>query len=292
LHHLSFPVSVGEGAEIRVETGVRQGDAISPFYDPMIAKLVVHAADRVSALSALGRALEGTEVAGSTVNTGFLAALAADPDFAAGDVDTGMIDRKQDALVAIPEPSARIAALAALAASGALDREADDDPWSALAGYAHFHPVEKQVALTYGESELTASIAARPGSRFTVSINGMDQAVSGTDADLPRLARWPGHVTVFDGAVTHVFSAPDPLEAANDDAAGGDSLRAPMPGLVKLVRAEAGQSVARGQPLLVLEAMKMEHAITAPHDGEIAEIVAEGTQVTDGTVLVRFAEVE
>jgi 3-methylcrotonyl-CoA carboxylase alpha subunit len=123
-------------------------------------------------------------------------------------------------------------------------------------------------------------------------MNGMAQAVSSADGDLPRMARWPGHVTVFDGAAAHVFSALDPLDAANDDAAGGDSLRAPMPGLVKLVRVEAGQSVAKGQPLLVLEAMKMEHAITAPHDGEIAEIVAEGTQVTDGTVLVRFADVE
>ncbi|MEX0955476.1 MAG: acetyl/propionyl/methylcrotonyl-CoA carboxylase subunit alpha [Rhizobiaceae bacterium] len=290
LHHLSFPTAATEGAEIRVETGVRQGDAISPFYDPMIAKLVVHAGDRASALSALCLALEGTEVAGSTVNTGFLAALAADPDFAAGDVDTGMIDRKQNALVAIPEPSTRIAAQAALAASGALDREADDDPWSALAGYAHFHPVEKRVAFAYGENELTASIAARPGNGFTVSINGMAQVVSSADVDLPRLARWPGHVTVFNGAAAHVFSAPDPLDAANDDAASGDSLRAPMPGLVKLVRAEAGQSVAKGQPLLVLEAMKMEHTITAPHDGEIAEIVAEGLQVTDGAVLVKFAE--
>jgi 3-methylcrotonyl-CoA carboxylase alpha subunit len=292
LHHLRFPTSTIEGAEIRVETGVRQGDAISPFYDPMIAKLVVHAADRSSALSALGRALEGMEVAGSTVNTGFLAALAADPDFAAGDVDTGLIDRKQDALVATPEPSARVAALAALAASGVLDRDAGDDPWSALSGYAHFHPVERRVALEHGERELTASIAARPGGRFAVSINGMAQMVGSADGALPRLARWPGHVTVFDGAAAHVFSAPDPLDAANDDVAGGDSLRAPMPGLVKLVRAEVGQNVAKGQPLLVLEAMKMEHAITAPHDGEIADIVAEGAQVTDGTVLVRFAEVE
>ena len=292
LHHLSFPISAGEGAEVRVETGVRQGDAISPYYDPMIAKLVVHAADRATALSALDGALEQTEVAGSTVNTGFLAALAAEPDFAAGNVDTGMIERKQDALAATPQPPARISALAALAASGALDCEADDDPWSALAGYAHFHPVEKRVVLAHGESDLTASIAARPGSRFTVSINGRVQVVGRADEDLRRIARWPGHVTVFDGADVHVFSAPDPLDAANDDAAGGDSLRAPMPGLVKLVRAEAGHSVARGQPLLVLEAMKMEHTITAPHDGEIAEIVAEGAQVTDGAVLVRFAEAE
>jgi 3-methylcrotonyl-CoA carboxylase alpha subunit len=291
LHHLVFPEG-GDDTAIRIETGVRQGDEIAPFYDPMIAKLVVHAEDRGTALAALGQALEQTEVAGSTVNTGFLAALAADPDFAAGDVDTGLIARKQDALVAAPVPSPRIAALAALAASGVLERETDDDPWSALAGYAHFHTAAKQVPLGRGEKKLVAVVAVEAGGRFRVELDGAVQTFDPREAGGMRLARWPGHVTVFEGAVAHVYAAPDPLEAAKDEVAGGDALRAPMPGLVKLVRAETGQTVAKGQPLLVLEAMKMEHAITAPHDGEIAEIVAEGAQVTDGTVLVRFAEAE
>jgi 3-methylcrotonyl-CoA carboxylase alpha subunit len=290
LQHLKFPDADSETT--RVETGVRQGDAVSPFYDPMIAKLVVHANDRGGALDKLRRALEQTEVAGSTVNTGFLAALAGDPDFAAGDVDTGLIGRKQDALVAVPAPSPRIKALAALAASGAIDHEAGDDPWSALAGYTHFQPLERQISIGHGETPVTAVIAGQPGNRFSVRIDGNIQVFGGNMEMRPRLARWPGHVTVFDGAVAHVFSAPDPLEAVSDDAAGGDSLRAPMPGLVKLVRVETGQSVTRGQALLVLEAMKMEHTISAPHDGEIAEIVTEGAQVTDGTVLVRFAEAE
>jgi 3-methylcrotonyl-CoA carboxylase alpha subunit len=95
---------------------------------------------------------------------------------------------------------------------------------------------------------------------------------------------------VFDGPVSYSFIVPDQLDRAEEAGGGADSLRAPMPGLVKVVRAAAGDTVAKGQPLLVLEAMKMEHAIAAPHDGVIAEIASEGSQVTDGAVLVRFAE--
>ncbi|WP_292447920.1 biotin carboxylase N-terminal domain-containing protein, partial [Mesorhizobium sp.] len=119
LYHLKFPDTPPEDAAMRIETGVRAGDAISPFYDPMIAKLVVHARDRTTALGALRKALARTEVAGSTVNTAFLAALAADADFAAGDIDTGLIGRHQDALVAVPPPSDEAIAAAALAATDA-----------------------------------------------------------------------------------------------------------------------------------------------------------------------------
>ncbi|MBO6725707.1 MAG: acetyl/propionyl/methylcrotonyl-CoA carboxylase subunit alpha [Rhizobiaceae bacterium] len=294
LHHLAFPQNAPAGTIFRIETGVRQGDAISPFYDPMIAKLVTHGPDRASALDALGDALAQTNVAGSTVNTAFLAALAADEDFAAGDVDTGLIGRKQDTLTAQPAPSPRVAALAAMVASGALEMERTDDPWSTLTGYAHFGATPRKVAISHGDRTLDAALTAEVGGRFRIEIDGsvqMLEPASVASGGL-RQARWPGHVTVFEGAVAHSFVAPDPLEAAEDDATGGDNLRAPMPGLVKVVRAETGQSVTKGQALLVLEAMKMEHTITAPHDGEIAEIVAEGTQVSDGTVLVRFAEAE
>jgi len=95
---------------------------------------------------------------------------------------------------------------------------------------------------------------------------------------------------VFEGAVGYSFTVPDPLARTDEAAASSGSLRAPMPGLVKLVRVAKGDAVTKGQPLLILEAMKMEHTISASHDGVIAEIAAEGAQVTDGTVLVRFAE--
>ncbi|RWE57266.1 MAG: acetyl/propionyl/methylcrotonyl-CoA carboxylase subunit alpha [Mesorhizobium sp.] len=291
LHHLKFPDTAPEGASMRIETGVRAGDAISPFYDPMIAKLIVHGKSRQAALEALGIALSQTEIAGSTVNTAFLAALAADADFSAGDVDTGLIGRHQQALTAVPPPSSEIVAAAAFAASGAGAQAPSNDPWSSLAGYSHFHTVPRRTRLRYGDGEIVALVSVRPDKRFQVALDAPYDSASPLDLRAaPRLARWPGHVTVFSGAIGYSFAVPDPLARADEIAAGSDSLRAPMPGLVKLVRAARGDAVIKGQPLLILEAMKMEHTISATHDGTIAEIAAEGAQVTDGTVLVRFAE--
>ena len=171
LHHLEFPQTAPAGSSLRVETGVRAGDAISPFYDPMIAKLVAHGPDRTSALDALVGALEATEIAGSVTNAAFLAALARDTDFAAGEVDTGLIARKQEALTALPAPSAEIIAAAALAASGIGEQAVSDDPWSSLAGYAHFHPVERRTSLKFGEAEITARISVGKDGRVGVSFD-------------------------------------------------------------------------------------------------------------------------
>ncbi|OQM73577.1 acetyl/propionyl/methylcrotonyl-CoA carboxylase subunit alpha [Manganibacter manganicus] len=285
LYHLKFPQT---GPELRVETGVRQGDAISPWYDPMIAKLVTHGADRASALSALRHALDNTEIAGSTVNTAFLAALAADPAFTAGDVDTGLIGRRQDDLTTVPPLSDGIVAAAALAASGLDNRPVSGDPWSALAGYAHFHSTPRRLALKFGEREISARVGVENGS-IHVDLETADGGLRRVWPASGRPALWPGHVTMFQGAAAYTFALFDPLAKAGE-AGGTGSLRAPMPGLVKLVRAAKGETVAKGQPLLILEAMKMEHTIVAPHDGVVAEIVSEGGQVGDGTVLVKFVE--
>jgi len=288
LHHLRFPDGA-PGAALRVETGVREGDVITPYYDPLIAKLAVHAENRRTALAALAAALDETEVAGSTVNTGFLAKLARDPDFAAGQLDTGLIARKQEALTALAEPAPRLAAMAALAASGARFAPDAPDPFDAISAYGHFHPLTHRIALDHGERALTFAITGQGDGSFGVKQEG-GEAFQLSAGDAPRMTRWPGHLTVFDGAASQTFRLRDPLSLAGEQAAAGESLRAPMPGLVKLVRAAPGQAVKKGQPLLVLEAMKMEHTITAPHDGLIAEIAAEGMQVNDGAVLVRFEE--
>jgi len=291
LHHLRFPGEVA-GASIRVETGVRQGDAITPYYDPLIAKLAVHAENRRAALGALATALDGTEVAGATVNTGFLAKLARDPDFTAGHLDTGLIARKQEELTALPEPTAQVAAVAALAASGASFTPEATDPFEAISAYAHFHPLTHRRTLHHGDRALSFAITGRGGGRFAVRLKGEDGAAFQLSGDAaPRMTRWPGHITLFEGAASHTFRLHDPLALAEDAGLAGESLRAPMPGLVKLVRAAPREAVKKGQPLLVLEAMKMEHTITAPHDGIVAEIAAEGAQVNDGAILVRFEEV-
>jgi 3-methylcrotonyl-CoA carboxylase alpha subunit len=318
LHHLQF-ADVANGAKLRVETGVRAGDAVSPFYDPMIAKLVVHGADRETALTALADVLERSEIAGSITNTSFLAALARDPDFATGDVDTGLIARKQEALTSVAPASAETIAQAALAASGMGGAGASSDPWDALAGYAHFHASIRRTVLRHGETETVALISPRPDGLFDVALDGaashpyplpVTDRERGASAlrQVPftgrrsrqrdeepdrkvRVALWPGHVTVFERAASYTFAIPDPFAKAADAEAGIASMRAPMPGLVKVVKAASGEMVRKGQPLLILEAMKMEHTVAAPHDGVIAEIAAEGAQVTDGTVLVRFEEV-
>ncbi|WP_378943610.1 acetyl/propionyl/methylcrotonyl-CoA carboxylase subunit alpha [Mesorhizobium sp. ANAO-SY3R2] len=293
LHHLRFPADTAVGTEIRIETGVREGDAISPFYDPMIAKLVAHGPDRATALDALAQAVSRTEVAGSTTNAAFLAALARDPDFAAGDVDTGLISRKQDELTAAAAPSGRVIALAALAATGAAASRASDDPWSSLTGYAHFHPLERRTVLSFDGAKIVAHVAARADGRFDVRRQGGEAFVLSPGSNTAAgtsVAIWPGHVTVFEGGRSFDFAISDPFARAAEIGEGASSMRAPMPGLVKLVRAAKGDKVSKGQPLLVLEAMKMEHTINATHDGTIHEIAAEGAQVTDGTVLVRFEE--
>ncbi|MEI9418854.1 acetyl/propionyl/methylcrotonyl-CoA carboxylase subunit alpha [Mesorhizobium sp. Cs1321R2N1] len=291
LHHLKFPGVAPEGAAMRIETGVRAGDAISPYYDPMIAKLVVHAGDRQAALEALRTALAQSEIAGSTVNTAFLAALAADPDFAAGDVDTGLIGRHQEALTAVAPPTGEIISAAVLAASGAGALPSSDDPWSSLAGYAHFHGVARRMRLKFGDEQIQAKVSMRPDGRFQVALDAPYDSTNSHDfRAVPRLVRWPAHITVFEGAAGYAFTVPDPLARSDEAAAASGSLRAPMPGLVKLVRVAKGDAVIKGQILLILEAMKMEHTIAAPHDGVIAEIAGEGAQVTDGTVLVRFVE--
>jgi 3-methylcrotonyl-CoA carboxylase alpha subunit len=288
LHHLQFPEQAPPGSTMRIETGVRTGDAISPYYDPMIAKVVVHAGNRQAALDALVEAVEETEIAGSITNAAFLSALGQDPDFASGDVDTGLIGRKQDALTALPTPSTRVLTLAAGAASGLSQRQESADPWEAMAGYAHFHAVGRRIVLMNGNERIEADVGIRADGSIASNIAGRDFPEEGSAHG--RTALWPGHVTVFDQGHAYTFGVPDPFALAAELDAGTSSMRAPMPGLAKVVMAGKGEAVKKGQPLLILEAMKMEHTISASHDGVIDEIVSQGAQVTDGTVLVKFVE--
>src|SRR5690606_29281751 len=228
LHHLRFPDA---RSGLRVDSGVREGDAIGTHYDPLIAKVIAHGEDRPAALAAMGAALEETEIAGVSVNTAFLARLARDPEFAAGRLDTGLIDRRQEALTAVPEPAARSVAAAALAASGARFRPEAADPFDAIAAYAHFHPLTRRLVLHHGERAITAAITGLAEGRYAVSSEGQDGGtVTLSPEAVGRIAAWPGHVTVFEGADSHTFRLHDPL-ASGGETAAGDSLLAPMPGL-------------------------------------------------------------
>ena len=287
LTHLRFP----EGA--RADTGVRAGDEISPFYDPMIAKVITHGATREIALAQMRAALAGTQVAGTVTNLAFLGALCDHAEFGRGEVDTGLIGRDLEALVAVPEPSGRVVAQAALAA---LRLDCTRDP---LAGFSLWGALAHRVALRRGEVVLDVAVTV-------LGPDACDVEVSGAIVQARRLdGRWrfdgvPGAVTARAGDVVTVFAdygvafeVVDPL--ARDAAAGlaGNVVEAPMPGLVKAVMVAAGDSVAKGAPLAVLEAMKMEHTLVAARDGVVAEVlVAQGDQVSAKAALVRLEDEE
>ncbi len=302
LHHLRFPDIAETGAEQRIETGVRAGDAISPFYDPMIAKLVVHGADRGSALEALERTLRGTEIAGTVTNIAFLAALAGHGGFAAGDVDTGLIDRNLGDLVAEPQLPQLAPILAAIRASGLADPIAGNDPWVSVRSYSHFNPRTQSVLVGEDDERQRLRIAPDGKGRFIVGAGEDQRRVSlhrsgrlwtvsdGASSLSATVARTPKGVTVFSGGYSFSVAVDDPMNRDFDAVAGGNNLTAPMPGLVKIVSVAPGDSVEKGQALLVMEAMKMEHTLRAPRDAMVAEIrAAEGDQVQEGALLIRFA---
>jgi 3-methylcrotonyl-CoA carboxylase alpha subunit len=284
--HLAFP----DGA--RIDSGVREGDTISPWYDPMIAKLTVHGPTRGAALRQLERALRHTDVGGTVTNVSFLSRLAAQPDFVAGDVDTGLIGREIATLTPVPVAGPEVRVIAALTALGLQDGA------GALGGFSLWDPLGWEVALSHGDEEIAARVLALGADRFDVALGAATHRAERrgghwwVDASMiqARVHRCGAEVTVFrgDGFRFHVV---DPLDRTG--AAGGDSnlIEAPMPGLVKSVDAVAGQAVKEGDRLAVLEAMKMEHALLAARDGIVAEVlVTAGAQVEAGAALVRLED--
>ncbi|MFT7595835.1 MAG: 3-methylcrotonyl-CoA carboxylase alpha subunit, partial [Paracoccaceae bacterium] len=288
LTHLEFP------AGCRADSGVRAGDTISPWYDPMIAKLTVHGPTRGAALNQLERALRGTDVGGLVTNISFLSALAAQPDFVAGDMDTGLIGREIDALTPAPVACSKARSIAALAALG-LWRQAN-----ALDGFTQWVPLAHQVALLHLDEEISAQVTVNGPGDFTVSLGDTAHTVAQRDGNWwvddtkvqARVARAGNTVTVFWGN-GYRFEVVDPLDREASTIGDGNRVVAPMPGLVKAVYASAGQAVAAGDRLAVLEAMKMEHALLAARDGIVAEVLTEaGAQVEAGAALVRLEAID
>jgi 3-methylcrotonyl-CoA carboxylase alpha subunit len=301
LDYLRFPA----GAEfrpgpVRIDSGVREGEEISPWYDPMIAKLIVHGPTRAAALNMLTTALEGCHVAGSVTNLEFLGALSRHAGFGRGEVDTGLIARDLDALVFDPKPSRNVLAVAALGALGLLQEAESNEPWERLAGWRQWTDARQYVSLETAGERVEARVTRLGKGRFSVEVaDGMailgvtPLCATGVRVELEDrlftvdVIREPTRISIFSRGRSYFFDLPDALANAEADLAGGDTIIAPMPGLVRAVRTKAGAAVAKGDPLLVLEAMKMEHTLTAPRDGVIAEVLAaEGEQVTDGALLL------
>ncbi|MEM1301131.1 MAG: biotin carboxylase N-terminal domain-containing protein [Pseudomonadota bacterium] len=276
---------------VRLDTGVRAGDRITPHYDPMIAKLIVHGAHRAEALARLDRALSETRIAGLTTNLGFLRRLARTDGYQTGLVDTGLIEREGEALAADPVPCSKTLALAAI---GALGLDSVQPPF---AGFALWERPAQIARLGWAGDDHALSVTTLGAGRFEVAgqewthvIARVGQAwhVDGvqTPADLHVD---PMSVTVFFGT-PYVFDVPDPL-ARGAASAGGNVIEAPMPGLVQSLSATPGQAVDEGDPLATLEAMKMEHVLRAPRAGVVAEVlVSAGSQVEAGAALITLED--
>ncbi|WP_299791912.1 acetyl/propionyl/methylcrotonyl-CoA carboxylase subunit alpha [uncultured Marivita sp.] len=285
LAHLAFP------EDARADTGVRSGDAISPHYDPMIAKVIVHGPSRDVALRKLRRALSGTQVAGTVTNLAFLGALARHDGFSRGEVDTGLIGRDLEALTAVPDPAPAAMAQAVLALKG-LDRAPRP-----LDGFALWGPVAQDVTVRIGEDVSTCRVICHAPGEIDVELGGTTVPAR-FGANGWRYDGQPardvfvadGRATVF-GDPTLVVDHVDPLDVDAGAGASSDLIEAPMPGMVRSVFVEVGQAVTRGDRLAVLEAMKMEHSLLAARDGTVAEVMAAaGTQVEAGAVLIRLEE--
>jgi 3-methylcrotonyl-CoA carboxylase alpha subunit len=262
LTHFNLPT------DIRVDSAVEEGGVVSPFYDPMIAKLIVHAPTREAAASQLAEACRAVEVWPVKTNAAFLARCADHADFVAGRIDTGFIGAHQDELIPTGEPGPAV--LAAVAASGVWAARNDESPWSDLTGFRVNAPASNKYWLNYAGRQHEVEVDPAAAHALLTTLHVEDQTI------------------VFEDGLTFVFDD----EAAVVGGAGGASdgqIRSPMPGKIVQAPVAEGESVIKGQVLVVLEAMKMEHALTAPSDGIVAELrVKLGDQVSEGVVLARL----
>jgi 3-methylcrotonyl-CoA carboxylase alpha subunit len=276
--------------------GFAEGSSVPPYYDAMIGKLIQHRPSRAEAFEALADSLRCGEIAGVKSNLGFLARLAADPAVLEGKVDTGLIERNMPAMGTPPEPSATDIARAVVAAAGlfkpgarSLGGTPPTDPWTMLQGFALGGRRADVVVLEHGGAAIEATVEPDGNDAIVVLPSGLlrlPMPVGRHGANGVHVGR--NSVTVFRDGFALPFTIPDLFAERVQGGDRASAITAPMPGLVKAVHAKVGDRVEKGRPLVVLEAMKMEHAIAAPHDGVIAEITVEGRQLAHGAILVRF----
>lgn len=251
---------------VRIDNGVYQGASISPFYDPMIAKLIARGDTRQDAREALVWALNDSTIWPVRTNAGFLIKALEHPDFVAGTVDTGLIAREGEKLLPPPRPS-----------DGLLEEASEQYSRRALAGFRLNAPLRHDIVLSVDGTPMPV--------KMPIVEYVQERALAGP-SEAPEPIYWGE-----DGQTWRI----EPMRVANSGAAGaGDgAILAPMPGRITAVEAAVGAIVAKGQRLLTLEAMKMEHGLVAPFDGTVAELNAEpGAQVSEGTLLVRVDAAE
>ncbi len=300
-----------ESLNVRVDTGVEEGDEITPFYDPMIAKLIVWDEHRDAALARMRKALADYQVAGVTTNIDFLSRLVACPAFAGADLDTGLIERQKDFLFpaaqAVPRDALLVATVGELLweqHAAKLAARASGDPWSpwhARDGWRMNLSAARMIGFRDGDSLIEAQVRYQRD-QWQITINGQSTLARGKKLEGDRFAvelddrRLIASVVAVDDkrsiflqGATYTLLRDDPLHLVEAGGTQGGGLTAPMPGKVVALLAQPGQKVDKGTPLLILEAMKMEHTITAPAAGTVkAFCYAAGEQVADGAALVEF----
>ncbi|NVM76929.1 3-methylcrotonyl-CoA carboxylase alpha subunit [Duganella sp. SG902] len=317
LRHLGTPDAVafelgGAGvtpAAVRIDSGVREGDAISPFYDPMIAKLIVWGADRKQALARMAQALSQYQIVGLASNIAFLKRLVEGQAFATADLDTGLIERNHDTLFppAQPVPAGALALAAAALLAGEARAAAPAsanpaDPWSHTTGWRLNQSYARKLAfsdehaaydtyVSYRANDwLFSAGAAAPQILSLTARDGGDYRIKlGDSATHGTVLRDDDVFHVFANGAHHQLAWNDPMAHAGETESEGGRLTAPMPGKVVAVLAAKGQEVKKGEALVIMEAMKMEHTIAAPYDGVVDDILySVGDQVADGAPLLAF----
>ena len=299
-----------ERGAVRVDSGVRQGDAISPFYDSMVAKLIVHGDTREQALARLDEALAQTHIVGLATNVQFLRRVAKTDAFAQAKLDTALIPREQAVLFHQEPVGLPLAAAAAVAQTLLKERASEGvDPFSRRDGFHTHGVVQRRFEFEFGGEHAKAWLTYERGGSLHLAVGEGETAVAGPLVFAPQAdgieLQFAGQRTraavYAQGEVDHVFTplgatqitAIDLLAHAGEVAAEGGRLTAPMPGKVVSFAVKAGDAVTKGQPLAVMEAMKMEHTIAAPADGVVQELLyAPGDQVAEGAELLKLVAAE
>ncbi|MCW5640737.1 MAG: acetyl/propionyl/methylcrotonyl-CoA carboxylase subunit alpha [Rhodoferax sp.] len=288
---------------VRIDDGVREGDAISPFYDSMVAKLIVVGADRAQALARLDAALAQTHIVGLHTNVQFLRYVARSPSFVDANLDTALIPREEAVLFRQEPVGLAVAVAASVAERLIAERRLEQaDPFSRRDGWRAFGVATRRFGFEFQGESVEARLTYRHDGALQLQVGAVDTALAFDALDGAIDLRYAGQrhvVRVYRlGEQVHVFAPHgatrildvDLLDHAGDAHGEAGRLTAPMPGKVLSFTVKVGDKVSKGQALAVMEAMKMEHTIAAPADGTVAEILyAPGDQVGEGAELLTMA---
>ena len=335
--HSTFVINKS-GTDVRIDDGVREGDVISPFYDSMIAKLIVHAPTREQALAKLDRALGQTRIVGLPTNVAFLRYILNTESFSQANLDTALIEREADELFnqhPLQLSTLAVTAIAQQLASEGIAQDTDADPFSKPTGFRAYNDYTRSFSLVYDEQVYQAHISHWHNAHYSDSKKGAENTSSFTLVIEKEIASNDTQdnvnvaaqtETVYEGEVSYASSDAhnhtlwldgarinaqswvhnetvyvftdsgrdeitliDIMAHVGEESAAVGSLKSPMPGQVVAFKVAVGDSVKKGEPLAVIEAMKIEHTITAPTDGVVAELLfAAGDSVADGDELLRI----